>query len=153
MKQYIRVVSSRQPLRGKFVPEAACEYFKTNDDEPAMRFRWQGLMFKGDKDVFIFPRDATAIGRTSDKLAKSQARMAGFTAGSQHSAGGGLIVSLIGGALRAGVATTSNITGIGVYYKNPDSEVGAFIAVADPAIIDEIIGSMPEDRILDQEVQ
>ena len=152
MKATIRIVSSREPARGKHIPEGKCEYVISKDG-PAMKFRWQGIMRKGDRDVFVFPRDAVAVGRVSDELAKSQARWSRFfSSGTTAAVLGGIVGNLAEGAVRAAATSTKNIEGIGVHYSNEKGEFGGFLAVATPEIIDEILDSMPEDKLANEEV-
>jgi hypothetical protein len=139
----IRVVHKRFPKKGRFINQGAYDYFTTPDGLPAFAFRWQGMLLSGSKAQFIFARDVVRISRIPDDVARSQARAAGFSRGSGVP---GLIPSLIGGAIGAATAKTSDIKGFGVIYQNEDGHSAAFFAVASPEIVDEILSSVPAEK-------
>ena len=111
-----------------------------------MRFRWRGLMFNGPQMEFVFPRDVVQIGPIADDVSKSAARWSSAYGASLKGGAGGVLTSLISGAIGAAAVRTTGIKGFGVLYTNEDGHVGAFMAVASPEIVDEIFRAVPQDK-------
>lgn len=146
MKAKIRIVQSRPTKRGKFIAEGNWDYFSTAEGLPAMECRWQGLMFAGPKQTFVFPRDVLQIGRITDKAAKSAARWSSATRGGIAGGAGGLLTSLISAGIGAAAARTGETKGFAVAYKNSADYVAVFLAVAPPEIVDEIFRAVPGEK-------
>ncbi len=145
MKRTVNVVSVRHPKSGRHIGEGHHDYFLTSDGAPAMRFRWRGPLFNGPKMEFVFPRDVVQIGLIDQDAAKAAARWSAFGDWSSRGAAG-LIGNLVVGGVAAAAARTSGVKGFGVLYKNDHGQLAAFMAVASPEIVDEILRAVPQEK-------
>jgi hypothetical protein len=144
----LRIVYRRVPSGGKHIPEQKCEYFKAPDGLPAINCRWEGLFFGREEREFVFARDSVGVARVSDSTAKFQAGASTFMKASSYGMlTGGIIGSLVAGAVGAAATNKSAIKGFAVSYVNEKQSKGYFIAIAPAHVVDEIFASLPPEKI------
>ena len=136
----------RYPAKGHSIGDGTCEYFKTEKAWPAFKFRWQGAVFAGNHDVFVFPKNAEGVRVLDDQSVKKAARTAASKAARDKFGGSGLLLSFGLGWLAGRSSTSVQFKGIQVAYKNEEGNLGTFVAVGPPKVIDEIVASIPPDK-------
>lgn len=135
-----------RPKRGKSIPEGRYDYTKTENGLPAMRALWKGSLFSSEKRLFTFAEHATkfseADGETSRGLAK-HAKQTPFVMPGII----GLAARVGADAIRSSVTNTSGTKGFVFHYINEVGHTGMCWAIAPAACVDEILASVPTDRI------
>jgi len=131
---------------GQRVAPGVYEFVKSDDGLPAMRFRWQGFLFKGSEATFVFARDVIAVTPCPDETLKQWVRIEAFGRASDTGAKAGIVGATIFGAAAAAGAPTAGLKGLTVIYKNPQGHGGMFIIAASPPAAEEIIRSLPPER-------
>jgi hypothetical protein len=128
----------------KHIPKQQCEYFKTNENQPALGLKWVGL-WGSEAATFVFSIDADRVGRLSPAVTNFNVKAERFQKGS--AVPGGLLISMIAGAVAASTTSTSDLVGLRVEYRNPKQAKCYFVLAADTAIIREILDSIPPEKI------
>ncbi|SRR6266568_3701411 len=161
----VRIIACRvEPWTGRHIPEQSCEYLKTSEGLPAIRVEWKGLFFGRAQGTFVFARDASSVARLSDEKARIEAKVSTFFRGgdigtqigarSGMAAGGlGTIIGGLLGTLVAGSASLalsrqpSEIKGFAVSFLNEKGGKCYFMAVATPAVVEEVLACIPVERM------
>lgn len=150
----LRIVYDGMPSSGMYIPQQECEYCKTPNGFPSIKVIWKGKLFGSRDGVFIFAQDCISAAPLSDKLARLQTKICGFSGGASKSdrvfAGGlvaGVLANLFTGTVGLMSAKTSDIKGFAILYLNEKQKQGSFQAVAQPEIVDEILASIPAHKL------
>ena len=114
-----------------------------------MRIRWKGKLFSDDPILFVFGTQCEGICLVKADVIKAlatnhQTRLALNTL---KPMGVGLIANLALDAVSAIRHPTKGNAGFIVGYKNADNETGLFFAIASSEIVDEIVASIPPEKV------
>ena len=146
----IHIYSSPQIKPGNFIFEGHYDFTKTDSGLPAMRVVWKtrklmGAFFSSEDGIFVFAEGATKACPVDDEISQ---RLARHLKPSAYVGGG-----LVGGAVKLGTylireaRDLSGTKGFAFTYTN-NSGLGGFCwAIAPAEWVDEILASVPADRI------
>ena len=144
----VDIIKCGPPSRGPGIREQRCEYIKTEANLPAIRVKWEGLLFGGKTGTFVFAKDALAVIPVTDDDVAFEAKASKFLKGSVNFGSG--VLGAIAGAVLAARTSTAGLKGIAVKYLNEKEREGYFIVVASASTIDEILSSVRSEMILPQ---
>ena len=147
----IQIFYTARPKRGAFISEGHYDYTKIRDGVPAMRVKWKipkmmGAFFSNEDRTFIFAEHATKISPDDDKSSQGAAKWGRSSRASKVPG----IIGLAGFAvdvMRGATNDTSDMKGIVFTYVNDEGSGGFCWGVAPATIADEIVASVPADRI------
>jgi hypothetical protein len=139
----------RPPKYKSFISEGRYPYMKTKDGLPAMRSAWnvpvwKGAFFSKKERVFNFAEDVIKIAPIPPETAK-WAQSPGTRA--RHIPGVIGLVGLAGDLLRSAGTDSSGKAGFIFYYSSDDGYAGLCMATAPLDCVEEILASIPPDRI------
>jgi hypothetical protein len=136
-----------------FIPEGRYEYLKAEGGLPAMRTKWEvpvlkGAFFKTTYRNFVFSQHANRIAPTSADNAKWARSPGSFgQPRARHIPGLIGIAGLTADLIRGALTDTTGLSGFIFYYDSDDGEGGLCMATAPTACVEEILASMPPERI------
>jgi len=150
-KDEIRVITSvfgRFPTKGCSIRDGAYEYIKTAEGLPAIKFRWEWSVIAVRHDIFVFRKNAEGVKQLTEDATKQAARTFAWNTAHDKFAVAGLLMRVVAGSMAAKGSASEDLKGIGVAYKNEKGCLGSFFALGRPVTIDEIIASIPPEKIL-----
>ena len=148
----IKVFYIVRPRRYRaFIPEGRYEFLRTGSGLPAMRTKWEvpvlaGAFFRTTHRDFVFAHDATRIAPTSADNAKWARSQDSFVKRARHVPVLGLAVAATD-LIRGALTETTGLDGIIFHYDSDDGESGLCMATAPSSCVEQILSSMPPDRI------
>lgn len=142
------------PKRGKRIAEGMYGYTKTQDGLPTMQCAWKGTFFSSEPLNFIFPRHASKFTLVNDDDSEKFARWKPHK-GRRNAPWiiGGIVPGIIGGIARLTSDAIrlnkdfSGMKGFAFTYANPEGDIGLCWAIAPASCVDEIVASIPPERI------
>ena len=135
-----------KPKRGKRIAEGRYDYTKTQNGLPAMQCAWKGAFFSSEPFTLIFAEHAAKFTLVNDEDSETFARW-------KPQKGRVFFPGIIGAAARLTSDAIrlskdfSGMKGFAFTYTNSDGEFGLCWAIALGSCVDEILASIPTDRI------
>jgi hypothetical protein len=136
------------PKRGKRIAEGHYDYTKTQSGLPAMQCAWKGSFFSSSEPLtFVFPEHAVKFTLVNDEDSETFARWKPHKGGRPFFPGIiGAAARLTSDAIRSG-KDFSGMKGFAFTYTNSDGEFGLCWGIALAPSVNDILASIPPDRI------